>query len=120
MPMAEAMPTATRPTLIDTRAPYTMRAQTSRPAESVPSGCSSDGGFLMASRSTVDGSEAMSGAATARIASSASTPSAAMATRSRVNRRHAVLPVRVALRLEVSVAVVGRVGDATTVAISCT
>ena len=42
MPMA--MLSATKPTDSEIRAPYTIRASTSRPRSSVPSGCAPDGG----------------------------------------------------------------------------
>ena len=45
--MDVAIPTATKPTFIDTRAPYTTRASTSLPRSSVPSGCAAEGGRRM-------------------------------------------------------------------------
>src|SRR5262245_7169646 len=89
-----AIATAARPTAIDTRAPYSKRANTSRPAESVPSTCVALGGFFTASRSTANGSGARTGARMASATTIARMTSATPATRSRRKRAHAVLVLR--------------------------
>src|SRR5512134_2745890 len=47
---------ATNPTLSEIRAPYTIRARTSRPRSSVPNGCSAEGGWRTRSTSMRFGS----------------------------------------------------------------
>src|SRR5215216_2409649 len=91
-----------------------MRAKTSRPAESVPNQCAALGGFLIASRSTENGSGASHGAMTASAITMPRTIKAAPATRSRRKRDHAVFDLRLAAWP--SVAATTRVGMVTTVA----
>src|SRR6266849_4441796 len=95
--MLVAIATATRPTLIDTRAADSKRARTSRPAESVPSQWAIPGAFLTASRSTANGSGDTSGAEMASTTTSPSVTRAAVAARSRRKRDQAVFVWRTGL-----------------------
>src|SRR5260221_10061045 len=95
--MLVAIATATRPTLIDTRAAASKRARTSRPAESVPSQCAAPGAFLTASRSTANGSGDTTGADMANTTTTPSVTNAAVATRSRRKRDQAVFVWRTGL-----------------------
>src|SRR4030095_4687530 len=88
MPISVAMPTDTKPTASETRAPYSMRERTSRPSWSVPSGCDLEGLSRILRTSGRFGSHGeMPGARTARNTSTTTTTPPISASRFRRNAR---------------------------------
>ena len=85
--MAIEIATATIPTEIETRPPYTRRAQTSRPNLSVPSGCSQVGFASVAPTNLIGPCCVRSGAATTAAVMKMSSIKLASATRCRAKRR---------------------------------